>query len=273
MIRTVSKSILVLVFVLSSTFINHAYAQMGMIQNLSGFDERPVHFGFYLGLNTMDFRFSHYVSPLVNPELAKPDRDEIRGRVEQLVGDEIVLADVNPISPGFTVGMVANFRVSEALDFRVTPGMSFGNRNMVFNVRYDEDVLSDIGRVGIDSASYASIPSTYIDFPLSLRYKGKRYGNLRPFIFAGTTIRYDLENKRLAERVVSLKRTGLYVDFGLGLDSYFQFFRLTTELRVSLGLNNIINQDFNNSSQNVPYYSYALKRLDSNVFSLLFYFE
>jgi hypothetical protein len=85
-------------------------------------------------------------------------------------------------------------------------------------------------------------------------------------------LRQDLENKRITESVVHLKKNGGYAEIGLGLDSYLEYFRFTAEFRFSYGLNNLIRHDTDQEKQ-VPYYGFIFKELNSNIFTLIFYFE
>jgi hypothetical protein len=263
--------LLLLVIILTGS---STYAQFGRVQSLSGFDERPIHFGFFLGVNAMDFGFRYYPDPIAqNPVLQLPENEAIRNKTEQYYRGRSVRADVDPITPGFSVGIVSNFRLAEFADLRITPGMSFGSRQLVYNDTISPDILSGLGPNGLDEKSYLNIPSTYIDIPVGVRLKGKRYGNLRPYIYLGGTYRIDLENKRAADKVLHMYKTGAYVDFAMGLDSYLQFFRLSTEFRVSFGVNNLIDHSVGTDENRIPYYGFAIEKLTSNVFSLIFYFE
>ncbi|MCE1198680.1 MAG: PorT family protein, partial [Marinilabiliales bacterium] len=121
---------------------------------------------------------------------------------------------------------------------------------------------------------YVTTPSAYIDVPIGVRYKGNRFGNIRPYIYGGAAFRRDLESKRISESVVHLNRNGYYAEVAIGLDTYFPFFRLSSEFRFSYGLNNLIRHDNDlSSSRPLPYYGYILEKLNSNIFTLLFYFE
>ena len=57
-----------IVFLLLLSGVNRPLsAQLTRDQNLSRFDDRWLHFGFYLGANTMDYRFVHYTNVMLNP--------------------------------------------------------------------------------------------------------------------------------------------------------------------------------------------------------------
>ena len=89
-------------------------------------------------------------------------------------------------------------------------------------------------------------------------------------VYSGLAYRIDLENKRISESVVHLNKTGSYAEVALGLDSYLEYFRFTAEFRFSYGLTNLIRHD---TTAPLPIYGYIFKELNSNIFTLIFYFE
>lgn len=270
--------VFLIVFLLLLAGINFPLsAQLTRDQNLSRFDDRMLHFGFYLGANTMDYRFEHYTNVLMNPVFAQnPGLDMQSAYYYQ--GVHAFRVENSPLKPGFTVGGVLNLRMTDGLDFRFTPGMSLGSRQLVFTENIDQSIRkSDIGGILYPTISYErylTTPSAYIDLPIGFRYKGLRHGNFRPYIYGGGAYRRDLENKRISESVLHLKRNGYYAEVAFGLDSYFPFFRFTGEFKFSYGLNNLIRHDATQSTDySLPYYGYILEKLNSNIFSLIFYFE
>jgi len=227
-----------------------------------------------MGLNTMDYRIAHYDNVYDNPIFQNPGNQWIKQNA--IAGGyyqkNSFRAEVYPPSPGFTVGGVANLRLGRDFDLRFTPGMSLGTRHLIYSIPISKEVINKIP--GTDSITYLSTPSAYVDIPFGVRYKGFRHYNIRPYVYLGGAYRRDLENKRISESVVHLKRDGAYVEIALGLDSYLEYFRFTGELKFSYGLNNIIRHDADaNSTYNTPYYGYIFKSLNSNILALIFYFE
>jgi len=275
--RNGGKLILFVLLLLLSGAVSPLSAQLTRDENLSRFDDRPLHFGFYLGANTMDFRTTHYTNVLDNPVFtANPDL-KTSGEV-YYKGIHSYRVETYPLKPGFTVGGVVNLRVNQVIDFRCTPGMSLGSRQMKFTENINQFIVDPKIKEqlypGLTTDRYLSIPSAYIDFPVGFRYKGFRSGNLRPYIYGGAAYRRDLESKRISESVVHLKRNGYYAEVAFGLDTYFPYFRFTGEFKFSYGLNNMIRQDADiTSTTPLPYYGYVLEKLNSNIFSLIFYFE
>jgi hypothetical protein len=255
---------------------NPMFAQLTKDENLSRFDERALHFGFYLGVNAMDFRFSHYNNVLQNPVLSDPASDLNKKAETYYNGVHNYTVECYPLNPGFTVGGVMNLRMNNVVDFRCTPGMSLGSRQLKFSDNIDQNIRT-VGAPlysGLTYDRYLTLPSAYIDFPVGFRYKGYRDGNLRPYVYGGVAYRRDLESKRISESAVHVKRNGYYAEVGFGLDTYFPYFRFTGEFKFSYGLNNMIQHDTNSEiTPNLPYYGYVLEKLNSNIFTLLLFFE
>lgn len=246
----------------------HTSGQRRSVDNLTHFDDRPLHFGFYLGLNTMDYRISNYTDVFKNPVFNDPT---LKAKAQEIYGGKTSFAaEVYTILPGFTVGGVVNYRLSRDFDLRFTPGMSLGSRSFKYFIKIDPELVAESS--GIDENTYLTTPSAYVDIPFGIRYKGFRNHNARPYIYLGVALRQDLENKRITESVVHLKKNGGYAEIGLGLDSYLEYFRFTAEFRFSYGLNNLIRHDADQEKQ-VPYYGFIFKELNSNIFTLIFYFE
>lgn len=83
-------------------------------------------------------------------------------------------------------------------------------------------------------------------------------------------MRVDI-SKSGQEDLVRLKPFDTYIETGIGWDSYLQFFRLSTELKFSFGLKNILDSGPKSTVPQV--YSNAFTRVASNVFTLSFHFE
>lgn len=259
---------LVIVFILFAG-ISRVVGQRKSVDNLTYFDDRKIHFGFYLGLNTMDYRITNYNNVLDNPVFV--NNPELKAKALNFYKNEEKFgAEVYDIMPGFTVGGVFNYRLTRDVDFRFSPGMSLGNRSFKYFIPIDPTLVRQ--SPGMDEKTYLSTPSAYVDLPIGFRYKGFRRYNLRPYVYLGAAYRQDLESKRINQSVVHLKNNGGYAEIGLGLDSYLEYFRFTTEFRFSYGLNNIIKHD-TSSDAPIPYYGFIFKELNSNIFSLIFYFE
>jgi hypothetical protein len=238
------------------------YSQKFLIPNMTTFDDKKIHFGFTLGINTLDFGVDHYFNLDENPSFDISLIDTSKVSEINKVGRQ-VRTDISTLTPGFTVGIVSNLRLTENLDLRFLPGLSFGNRKMVYNVPIHDLTQSEVLK------SY-SVRSTYLDFPLLVKYKSKRLINQRPYIIGGAAYRIDIA-RGASDDLIQINNSSYYAEFGLGWDTYLQFFRFSTELKFSFGLNDVLGR--------VPkypqpaYYHDAIKKLSSNILTLCFHFE
>lgn len=247
------KKIILSIFLL--LIVAGAFAQHQKINYLTTFDDKTLHFGFTLGINTLDFAVVNYQSIYDNPKFSAigtdlPEKEDVRSDIAELV-------------PGFTVGIVTSLRLSRDMNLRFLPGLSFGERKLAYNVKV-WDVYND------NPATYYSIKSTFLDFPLLIKYKARRINNDRPYVIFGTAYRQDI-SRTAQEDLVALKKGGFYAELGTGWDHYFLFFRFSVEAKVSLGLNNILGEPPAETQR--QYYSQSIKNLRSNIFTLSFHFE
>lgn len=246
----------ILSFILLLFIVNGSFAQKQKVKYLTTFDDKFIHFGFTLGINAIDFRVINYNPIGENPEFIPYPSDRI-------VAGSFIRSDVAEIVPGFTVGIVTSMRLTRDLNLRFLPGMSFGERKLTFNVP-----VLDINQY--EAIPYYSIKSTFLDFPLHIKYKARRINNDRPYVIFGTAFRQDI-SRTAQEDLVKLNKGGFYAEVGAGWDHYFPFFRLSTEAKFSFGLRNQLG-DVPSPIQR-QYYSQSIKHLRSNIFTLLFHFE
>lgn len=232
------------------------------LKHLTTFDDKMLHFGFTLGVNTLDFSVHNYMPIGENPEFYP---ETWAGTTPQIREHDTVRVDIAGLIPGFTVGIVSNLRLSNDLDLRFLPGMSFGERKLHYNV----PVIDNNFDFAETQYEY-SIKSTFLDFPVHIKYKAQRINNGRPYVIFGGAYRVDI-SKSASQDLVSLKRGGFYGELGAGWDNYLQFFRFSVEAKFSMGLNNQLGPvpDFTQRQ----YYTGAIKSLRSNIFTLLFHFE
>ncbi len=210
------------------------------VLNLPAFDYRPLHFGFLIGLNTMDFRVGH-------KQLA-----------DRPAGMENRYADVVNLNPGVNIGIVSSLRINNYFNLRFLPGISFGQRDILFIENGEQDT------------GPLEIKSTFLEFPLLLKFNGQRMTNMKPYLIGGINTRFDLaktENDGL-----NLRSTDLYLEVGTGLDMYLNYFRLSAEAKLSIGLRNVLDPDGTGEPEDVMYTN-VLDRLSSRLFVFTFYFE
>lgn len=217
------------------------FGQQKTVKNNPEYDDEPKHFGFSVGLNTMDFKFGRNYNP------NNSDANSI-------------YSDVPTLVPGFQVNMIAEFRLAEYFSLFLNPGFAFGQRNIVFY--HNKEIKEEM-----------KLESSFLELPVLIKYRSKRINNFRPYLISGGNVRYDLAPKKKiktgeAETII-LNRFDVYYEFGFGIDYYFPFFKLSTEIKYSVGLTNVIDPP---SGAKSPYVN-AINELNSNVLMLTFHFQ
>ncbi|HZM13716.1 MAG TPA: porin family protein [Bacteroidales bacterium] len=218
-----------------------ATAQKAKPKNDSNYDERLLHFGFSMGLNTMDF------IPKMNP-----------------LDTNNWTAEVVSLKPGINIQIVMDYRPATYFDIRFLPGVSFGQRNLNF---YDED--------GVLINEKQQLESSFLEFPLLIKTKGMRLNNSRPYLIGGINFRYDLAAKKEYDEqsavYMRLRKADLYYEVGAGIDFYLPYFKLTIEAKMSNGLRDMLVHDEPHPFH--PQYVNSIESLKSQIWTLSFHFE
>ena len=91
------------------------------------------------------------------------------------------------------------------------------------------------------------VESTYLEFPLDLKFKSTRIDNYRIYILAGWKYAIDMvsQAKVLAKdkEIVKLKKHDYGYEIGVGFDFYLTYFKFSPEIKMYNGLTNLLVQD------------------------------
>ncbi|MBN2891080.1 MAG: PorT family protein [Bacteroidales bacterium] len=207
-------------------------------------DNKPVHWGFTFGINKTDF------SVFKNESLFHNDTINIYG-IE------------STSMPGFFLGPVFNVRLGKYFDLRFLIDISFTQRNFTYYHFTGIDTAATLGTTII------KVPSSFIEFPILLKYKGARLNNVRPYFILGTAGKYDLASLRkinVDEPHLQVAPFDVYLELGPGMDFYLPYFKFSIEFKYSNGFFNLLEKD--NSIYSTP-----LDGLKSHSFMLSFHFE
>jgi hypothetical protein len=216
------------------------YAQVARVQNKPGYDYKWIHFGFMVGINTMDFRFTRPPEGSTTPYL---------------------FADISSPSPGFQVSIVSDLRLGDRFSLRFLPGITFGAREVSFYEKISETQSELIKRTIVES--------NYLDFPLLLKYKSWRVNNYRPYLVGGFSVRYDMARKPYEPdfNPIQLNRLDFFLELGFGIDFFLQYFKFAPEIKVSAGFMDV------QKAGNTDPYNQSIEKLNAYLVMLCFYFE
>jgi hypothetical protein len=207
--------ILILLLSLQSNSQSKGIFAKDPIINLENWDKQRVSFGYYLGFNTYDFKIDY---------LNTPNTD--------------ILVKTNT---GFNVGLIGNLRLHEYIDLRFEPGLYYTQRNLTFS-----GFTKSLDRE-------REVRSTYIDFPILLKFSSKRTGNVRPFLVGGlsTTLNLASNSKSIDDNYQQRFRVKPWTQnyqLGFGLELYFEYFKFSPSIRGVFSLNDELIRDNNPDS-------------------------
>ena len=246
-----------------------AQAQRRTVRYLANYENEPYHFGFLLAFNEMMYTVKtvqNYQNLELTPESWPNGPISISNTQYLAVYNMETLQ-----TPGFTVGIIGSKRLGKYLDLRFIPSLSFSERRM----RYDVAIKDLQGEVTKKSFT-KSIGTTFVEFPLNIKYRSKRYNNVGAYVFGGFSPKIDLASQKdnkmtnaQGEEFINnlvTKRFDCAAEIGTGFDIYNQWFKMGVEVKMSYGLLNIMKgQAF--------LYTAPIDQLRNKLFQLSLIFE
>jgi hypothetical protein len=216
---------IVVLLILTLTIKGHAQFTKSMfskdpIINLENFQKQRVYFGFYLGFNSYDFKIDY-----------------------KTVGEDILIKK----STGFNVGLVADLKLQEYVSLRFEPGLYYTKRDL----QYPESYFS--ATTPTPSDKLREVNSTYLHFPLLLKFLALRTGNVRPYILGGvsTTLNLSSNSKSKDDNLQQRFRVKPWTqnyELGLGIDFFSEYFIFSPSIRGVFGLNDELIRDYDDLS-------------------------
>jgi hypothetical protein len=220
--------------------ISEAEAQLVKSDNLPNYDNRWLHYGFSIGMHSSSYRVQY------NDNFTMTDFD--------------TLHSIMPSNSfGFSLGLIANFRLLEFLDLRITPEVVFYENRLDYNYI----------RAGQSVVDQQTVETTFVEFPVLFKYKSMRRGNTRMYLIGGVEPGIEATGKKADQdddNRLLVNGTNLSVQAGFGLDVYFPLFKFAPEIRFSRGLLNMKNDKENA-------YGAPIQQLTTNTVTLYLLFE
>lgn len=190
-----------------------------------GADQNDLSFGFSFQYIMQDYKI------IKNPDWRQPYFDAETGNyiTTPLTGIS------SKSTPGFTVGFITRYRLTEHLEVRTTPSLVFADREL--NYTY-EDPSQNTSRM---------VSSTMVDVPLLFKIKSDRIRDFRAYLVGG--VKYstaigskgqnDSNEAPLQKKVKNLRGFASY-EAGIGCDIYFEFFKLSPEIKIANSFGNVL---------------------------------
>ena len=221
-----------------------ALGQQRKVQNKPYIDLRPLHFGIQIGLNMQDVEMRNKGPQLLEMPGMEPT-------------ERLVLCDADTWNPGFSVGVVADMRLSQHFNLRISPTMHFGSKHLVFRD------FNDLNDAGNPRETTQDMKNTYIAFPVDLKFSAERFNNYRPYMLAGISPMLNLSGKD--QDFIHLKRC----------DYYLPFFKFIPELKFCFSLPDVFDKKHADELTDINKQAFArsVEASYSKMIVLTFYFE
>lgn len=183
--------------------------------HLETWQQQPLYFGFFLGLNSYDFKFKYKANVSEDIQVQK--------------------------TTGFNVGLVADLRLHEYINLRFEPGLYYTKRIL----NYPETYFITLPK---ESDKIREVNSTYIHFPLLFKFSALRTGNIRPYLLGGvsTTLNLSSNSKSKDDNLEQLFRVKAWspnYELGFGIDVFSEYFIFSPSIRGVFGLKDELIQD------------------------------
>lgn len=214
--------------------------QRSSVQNLQDFDQKKFHFGFMLGMNSADFTMDQNLSKV----------------------DSLLILETIPQS-GFNLGILADLHLGPYFNLRFIPQLGFTQRNMSYTFLKSDSSRSVVSK---------PIESTYMDFPINVKFRSARINNFAAYLVGGGRYHIDLASQQNVNLTfgpdipVPIKRHSYSWEAGFGMDFFLPYFKFSPEIKMAYGLNNVA----------VPFdtrFSKPIDALKSKIFLISLYFE
>lgn len=213
------KNIWVVLFCLLANVLFAQYPNVKeRIINLPNFDKRPVHYGYFLGINQYDFKF-----------------DYVDSYYKDMMYKDIAVIQ----KKGFNVGLIGDLRINDYFNVRFEPGLYYNLRELVYP-EYPQFIK--------ESDRNREVKSTYIHLPIYIKINAKRINNFRPFLLAGFSSDFNLSNNAKnsddnANNVFRTSAKNLNYELGLGFEFYLYYFKFSPSFRGIFSFQNELISD------------------------------
>jgi hypothetical protein len=113
----------------------------------------------------------------------------------------------------------------------------------------------------------ARVETTMVEFPVLLKYKSERRGNIRMYMIGGIKPAIEAYGKKDNNKEeLEVIGTNLSLEAGFGFDLYYPLFKFSPEIRFSRGIIDILGNTTNA-------YGQPLQQVNTNTVTVYFLFQ
>lgn len=217
------------------------------------YDAKPLRFGYYIGFGT-----THYDVKFKSSFLSAANTQDPNG---------VTYSVTSPNTTSIRAGAMINYFVDDFFDVRFSPlNISVQKRNIIH-------VSGNAGDPNSKKAiEETQVDKAWLEIPFHVKYKSERRNNSRMYVFGGA--RWAFETNTIGRRGsnksivnASLRTNDLMLEYGMGLEIFRAYFKVTPELHFSHGIFDMTRK--NNSLHFLEH----VKSLKTHSVSLLILFQ
>lgn len=134
-------------------------------------------------------------------------------------------------NPGYDIKVIGNLKVGQYWDFRLLPGFSFGQMELM----YQKNSATVVDPVKLEYV--------YGELPFHIRYKSHPYKDMRVYVFGGAKYCFDISSKSRTQseaKDLNISASDYALEGGIGFQFFFPYFILSPEIKFSKGISNIL---------------------------------
>lgn len=195
-----------------------------------GVDGQQLHFGFtfqYVASEFKILKLAEWKGPFNDPFNGLP---MINSQMRSLA---------SPVTPGFGLGFVSDYRLGDNANLRFTPAMVFADR--IVNYEFEDPTFN----------TQRKVQSTLMDLPVGIKLKSDRRRNFRAYMIAGAKYSTDITSKKKTDDIalspeakfLKNNKNTLWYEAGVGLDLYFEFFKMSPEIKFAQSFRSVLRDD------------------------------
>lgn len=206
-------------------------------QHNPNYDERKFSYGFSIGLHTSSYQLNY------SDKFVSKAYDTVSSIQPQFL-------------PGFSLGFLVNYRINDLLDLRVMPKAGFYSHRLTYFFTNR-------------TTQYQLVETTLVEFPILLKFKSVRRGNVRMYMIGGITPAFEASGKNDIGNptgTIPILRRNVSLEAGMGFDFYFPLFKFSPEIRFSRGIVNMLGDDSN-------FYKDPISRLNTSTIAVYLIFQ
>jgi hypothetical protein len=222
---------------IACAFHSEAQKTRWVEKNNPNYDNKKLTYGFLIGIHSSAFQIK-YSDRFVTRDL------------------DTVSAVLPSWSSGFSLGFIVNYRLTEFLDLRITPEVAFYENKIRYQFTNDPPIDE-------------TVENTVVEFPILLKYKSERRGNIRMYMVGGIKPGIEASGKKNIDQTrptLEVKETHLNLEAGFGFDLYYPLFKFSPEIRFSRGIVDMLGNRENE-------YGQPLQRVNTNTITLYLLFQ